>query len=97
MRAVFFGTYDRPHSANRLLRAAFTDAGFDTTELHEPLWEETREKGRGYFSIGSLASLGRRYLGIAGRLTRRWREVVAGGSPPLVVVGFGARSSSRRS
>ena len=91
MRAVFFGTYDRPHSANRLLRAAFSDAGFATSELHEPLWEETREKGRGYFAMGSLAALARRYLGIAGRLARRWREDALGGPPPIVVVGFGGQ------
>jgi glycosyltransferase involved in cell wall biosynthesis len=91
MRAVFFGTYDRPHSANRLLRTAFADAGFATSELHEPLWEETREKGRGYFSPGSLAGLGRRYLAVAARLGRRWRAAVADGPPPLVVVGFGGQ------
>ena len=57
MRAVFFGTYDRPHSANRLLRAACTEAGLAVSELHEPLWEETREKGARYFSPASLLSL----------------------------------------
>jgi len=91
MRAVFFGTYDRPHSANRLLRAACSDAGFAVSELHEPLWEETREKGARYFSPGSLASLGRRYLAIARRLAERWRATVAAGEPPIVFVGFGGQ------
>ena len=91
MRAVFFGTYDRPHSANRLLRAACTEAGFAVSELHEPLWEETREKGARYFSPGSLVALGRRYLAIAGRLAARWRADVASGEPPIVFVGFGGQ------
>ena len=91
MRAVFFGTYDRPHSANRLLRSAFADAGFDVGEIHEPLWEETREKGRGYFSPRSLARLGTRYLRTARRLGQRWRTAVEAGDPPLVIVGFGGQ------
>jgi glycosyltransferase involved in cell wall biosynthesis len=91
MRAVFFGTYDRPHSANRLLRAAFADAGFPVTELHVPLWEETRVKGRGYFAAGSLLRLGTRYVGAAARLARAWRAQVGSGEPPIVVVGFGGQ------
>lgn len=91
MRVVFFGTYDRPHSANRLLRAAFADAGFPVDELHEPLWEETREKGARYFGPVSLARLGLRYATTASRLARRWRAWVAGAEPPLVVVGFGGQ------
>jgi len=91
MRAVFFGTYDRPHSANRLLRTAFADAGFPVVELHEALWEETREKGAGYFSPASLARLGARYAGVAARLARRWRAEASADDPPLVVVGFGGQ------
>jgi glycosyltransferase involved in cell wall biosynthesis len=91
MRAVFFGTYDRPHSANRLLRAAFADAGLAPSEIHEPLWEHTREKDRRYFGAASLARLGLRYAVIAARLARRWRAAHATGEPPLVVVGFGGQ------
>lgn len=91
MRAVFFGTYDRPHSANRLLRAALVDAGFALTEVHEPLWEATREKGRGYFGPRSLARLAARYAGVASRLARRWRAEGPGAEPPLVVTGFGGQ------
>jgi glycosyltransferase involved in cell wall biosynthesis len=91
MRAVFFGTYDRPHSANRLLRAALVDAGFALGEVHEPLWEATREKGRGYFGPLSLARLGTRYAGVAARLARRWRAEGADAEPPLVITGFGGQ------
>jgi glycosyltransferase involved in cell wall biosynthesis len=91
MRAVFFGTYDRPHSANRLLRTALADAGFPVTEVHEPLWEATREKGRRYFGPLSLARLSTRYAAVARRLTRRWRTDGAGDEPPLVVTGFGGQ------
>jgi glycosyltransferase involved in cell wall biosynthesis len=91
MRAVFFGTYDRPHSANRLLTAALVDAGFPVTEIHEPLWEATREKGRGYFGPVSLARLGARYAGVAARLAHRWQAEGAGADPPLVITGFGGQ------
>jgi glycosyltransferase involved in cell wall biosynthesis len=91
MRAVFFGTYDRPHSANRLLRDAFADADFAVTELHAPLWEQTREKGREYFAAGSLVRLGVRWLRAAARLARAWRAQAGTGEPPLVVVGFGGQ------
>ena len=38
MRACLFGTYDRAHSANRLLRMALAGAGFEVVELHrQPL------------------------------------------------------------
>jgi glycosyltransferase involved in cell wall biosynthesis len=91
MRAVFFGTYDRSHSANRLLRTALADSGFAVTEVHEALWEETREKGAGYFSPASLLGLGARYAGLALRLARRWRATAPADDPPLVVVGFGGQ------
>ncbi len=89
MTACLFGTYDREHSANRLLRTALASAGLAVDELHEPLWEETRAKHRGYFGLTSLAGLGRRYLAAARRLEQRWRRRV--GPPPLVVVGFGGQ------
>jgi glycosyltransferase involved in cell wall biosynthesis len=90
MRAVFFGTYDRPHSANRLLRAALDAAGVPVVELHEPLWEATREKGAGYFTPASLARLAARFAATARRLARRWRALEPG-EPPLVVTGFGGQ------
>ena len=89
MRACLFGTYDRAHSANRLLRLALTGAGFEVVELHEPLWEERRYKEGGYFRSASLASLGARYVAAARRLATRWRAL--GGPPPLVVTGFGGQ------
>src|SRR5262249_30871629 len=41
MIACMFGTYDRGHSANRVLQTSLVDGGFTLRELHEPLWEET--------------------------------------------------------
>jgi glycosyltransferase involved in cell wall biosynthesis len=87
MTACLFGTYDRPHSANRLLRLALADAGWPVIECHVPLWEETRDKGHRYFGVPSLARLGVRYAAAATRLVGRWRTL--GGPPPLVIVGFG--------
>jgi len=61
MTACLFGTYDRRHSANRLLRLTLARAGWDVVECHEPLWEETPSKGRRYFGAASLARLGDRF------------------------------------
>ena len=36
MNVCFFGTYERGHSANRLLARAVVDAGDQLEELHEP-------------------------------------------------------------
>src|SRR5262249_39425710 len=84
-----FGTYDRGHSANRLLRRALADAGFEVEELHEAVWEETRDKGASYFAGPSLAGLGVRWLAAGRRLAAAWRRRT--GPPPLVVVGFGGQ------
>jgi glycosyltransferase involved in cell wall biosynthesis len=89
MTACLFGTYDRNHSANRLLRQALVTAGWSVVECHEPLWEETRDKHARYFGIASLARLGARYATAARRLARRWRSL--SGPPPVVVVGFGGQ------
>jgi glycosyltransferase involved in cell wall biosynthesis len=89
MTACLFGTFVRGHSANRLLGRALAGAGLEVVECHEPLWEETHDKGRRYFAAASLARLGARWVGAARRLARRWRRL--GGSPPLVVVGFGGQ------
>jgi glycosyltransferase involved in cell wall biosynthesis len=89
MTACLFGTYDRRHSANRLLQQALAGAGHEVVELQEPLWEETRYKPRSYLAPRSLATLGARYLAAATRLRRRWQH--RSGPPPLVVVGFGGQ------
>jgi glycosyltransferase involved in cell wall biosynthesis len=89
MTACLFGTYEREHSANRLLRAALAGAGFAVEELHEPLWEATHSKDARYFGPASLARLGARHAAAARRLVRRWRA--RGGPPPLVVTGFGGQ------
>jgi glycosyltransferase involved in cell wall biosynthesis len=89
MTACLFGTYDRGHSANRLLRRALTDAGYALEELHQPLWEDTRDKDASYFAGRSLAGLAGRWLAAGRRLAAAWRR--RGGAPPLVVVGFGGQ------
>jgi len=92
MTACLFGTYSRPHSANRLLRHALTGAGWSVIECHQPLWEETPHKDRRYFGATSLARLGVRYAAAAARLARRWRALTRERREPLlVVVGFGGQ------
>ena len=71
MRAALFGTYNRGHTANRIVAAAVRAAGFDLLEVHDPLWETTRDKHASYFSPWSLLQLGARWLGSAWRLARQ--------------------------
>lgn len=87
MRVCFFGTYQRDHSANRLLREALVGAGIEVEEIHEPLWETTRDKDARYFGPRSLARLGRRWAACARRLAARF--AARSGPPPVVLVGFG--------
>ncbi len=87
MTACLFGTYDRTHSATRVLHQALVGAGYRIEECHEPLWEETHDKHARYWGPRSLASLGTRYLAAVRRLAGRWRARAVG-PPPLVVVGF---------
>ncbi len=85
MRAAFFGTYNRGHSANRIAVAAVKAAGYEVVEIHDALWERTRDKHAGYFSPLSLLRLGFEWLGSARRLAKTWRRT---GGAPVVVVGF---------
>jgi GT2 family glycosyltransferase/glycosyltransferase involved in cell wall biosynthesis len=85
MRAAFFGTYNRGHSANRIAVAATKAAGYDIVEIHDPLWERTRDKHADYFSPESLVRLGFEWLGSARRLAAAWRR---SGGAPVAVVGF---------
>jgi glycosyltransferase involved in cell wall biosynthesis len=89
MTACLFGTYDREHSANRLLRRALVAAGFGVEELHQAVWEDTRHKSAGYFGAVSLARLARRWVSASRRLAAGWRQ--RHGPPPLVVIGFGGQ------
>jgi glycosyltransferase involved in cell wall biosynthesis len=89
MRVCFFGTHQRDHSANRLLRDAMTSGGLEVEEIHEPLWEATRDKDARYFAPTSLAALSVRWARAARRLAARW--AARSGPPPVVVVGFGGQ------
>ncbi len=85
MHACLFGTYNRGHSANRILANAIGDAGFELTEVHEPLWETTRDKGGSYFGMLSLLRLAGAWLVAAIRLRRKLRDAPR---PRVVCVGF---------
>jgi glycosyltransferase involved in cell wall biosynthesis len=89
MTVCFFGTYDRGHSANRLVARAVEAGGATLEELHEPLWERQANKDRHYFGAASLAGLAWRYARTARELARRWRA--RRGAPPVVLVGFGGQ------
>lgn len=85
MQAVFFGTYNRGHTANRIAATAVRAAGYDLVEIHDALWERTRDKHAGYFAPASLARLAAAWLGAAWRLARTWLRT---GGAPVAVVGF---------
>jgi GT2 family glycosyltransferase/glycosyltransferase involved in cell wall biosynthesis len=85
MRACFFGTYNRGHSANRIYADAVRAAGFDLVEIHVPLWEKTRDKTSRYFSPVGLLLRGFQWLIAACRLSWRW---LASGGAPVALVGF---------
>ena len=90
--ACLVGTYERNHSANRLLRLALEAGGWHVHEVHSALWEETRQKGAAYFAPRSLLGLGFRWLRVQRRLRQDWRvQVRAMDSPPLVIMGFGGQ------
>ncbi|MBI5506240.1 MAG: glycosyltransferase [Deltaproteobacteria bacterium] len=85
MRAALFGTYNRSHSANRIVAAAVRAAGYEVVEIHEPLWERTRDKGDAYFRPAALIGHGLTWLRAAWRLAAVWR---ASGGAAVAVVGF---------
>ena len=89
MNVCFFGTYDRGHSANRLLAHAVEASGARLDAVHVPLWEAEPNKTSRYFGARSLGGLARRYAAAAGALRRRWRA--RSGPPPVVLVGFGGQ------
>ncbi len=89
MIACLFGTYDRAHSANRLLAEALACAGFEVVECHEPVWEPDGNKPARYFRPASLATLAARWTAAARRLALRWRALAP--RAPLVVTGFGGQ------
>jgi len=85
MRAALFGTYNRSHSASRIVAAAVRAAGYEVVEIHEPLWERTRDKGPAYFGPAALLAHGGAWLAAAWKLARVWR---ASGGASVAVVGF---------
>lgn len=85
MRAVLFGTYNRGHSANRIMAAAVRAAGYEILEIHEPLWERTRDKGPTYFRVRALAAHAVAWVAAAWRLARIWRST---GGAAVAVIGF---------
>ena len=86
MIAVLFGTFNRTHAANTLLADDMRRAGFEVRFCHEPLWEETRDKGAAYFSALGLLGLGLRWCRAMLRLVRRFPRVAKGAD--VIVAGF---------
>jgi len=85
IRICYFGTYERTYPGNRALINSLRFAGMDTVECHEPLWEETQQKGKSYFGFWSLMRLGLRYLRICLSLWRKFRRLIP---VDIIIVGF---------
>ncbi|MBT0160754.1 glycosyltransferase family 4 protein [Candidatus Bathyarchaeota archaeon A05DMB-2] len=85
IRICYFGTYERTYPGNRSLIHSLRLAGMDVVECHEPLWEETQQKGKSYFGFWSLMRLGLRYLRICLSLWRKFRRLTP---VDIIIVGF---------
>jgi len=85
MRACLFGTYNRSHSANRVLANALEACGYEVVEIHRPLWERTRDKPASYFAPLGLVRLGLQWIVAAVGLARDWQR---SGGAPIAAVGF---------
>lgn len=85
LRVCYFGTYEKTYPGNRALINSLRLGGMETVECHEPLWEETKQKGKKYFSPWSLVRLGLRYLWICLRLWCRFRRLMP---VDIIIVGF---------
>lgn len=59
-RVLYAGTYERDYPRNRLVIAALRRAGCEVRELHQPVWERTRDKPAGYRGVVALVRLGAR-------------------------------------
>lgn len=84
-RVCFFGTYNREHTATRLLADGCRAAGIEVIECHRPLWEKTPHKHARYFGAASAAALAAQYVIAAVALARRRRRI---GAVALYVIGF---------
>jgi len=84
-RVCFFGTYARNHTVTELLRQGFAGLGCAVDEVHEALWERTRDKLPDYFGSASVARLGLRYGRLSFKLAGR---AYARRGPALWVAGF---------
>ncbi|HYC00244.1 MAG TPA: glycosyltransferase [Candidatus Limnocylindrales bacterium] len=85
MRVAFFGTYNRGHSANRIYADAVRSGGYTLVEIHEPLWERTRDKDAAFFAPAALPRHALAWLGAAWRLAGVWRR---SGGAPVALIGF---------
>ncbi len=85
MRVCYFGAYERNYPRNRVIIEGLREAGVEVIECHQPLWELTRDKSRGYLSTGSLLRLSWEVLRVYLRLARDYLRV---GGHDLIMVGY---------
>lgn len=71
MRILMFGMFDRTYPRNRVVLAAMRSRGIEVVVCHEPVWELTRDKERGYHGLLGRARLVLRILYAYLRLTVR--------------------------
>src|SRR5690606_23605395 len=86
IRVLMFGMFDRTYPRNRIVRAAMRSAGIDVQLCHEPMWELTRDKTRGYDGLWNRAKL----TGciILAYLRLPWRLARLKGDYDVIWVGF---------
>jgi glycosyltransferase involved in cell wall biosynthesis len=71
LRVLYFGTYDRHYSRNRILIDGLRLAGADVAECHVPLWSDTDDKVRAA-SGGLLSTVWRVLCAYAALMRAYW-------------------------
>lgn len=57
IRVLMFGMYDSTYPRNRIVQKAMRSQGMDVQICHEPMWELTRDKTRGYAGLWNRTRL----------------------------------------
>lgn len=81
-----FGMFDRTYPRNRIVEAALRSRGIGVQMCHEPMWELTRDKTRGYAGLRNRAKLVGRILLAYARLP--WRLARMKDGYDVIWVGF---------
>lgn len=72
-RLCWIGTYEHDYPRNRVLIDGLRARGVEVVELHEPVWEQTRDKTGGFLAPANIVRSGARWAAAWIRIWRRSR------------------------